>query len=82
MQVTDALIDKLATLSMLQFDEKEKEAIREDLQKMISFIDKLGELDTEGVEPLLHLTPRVNVLRPDETGVMLEREAAPGVSSP
>jgi len=76
MQVTDALIEKLAALSMLNFDDEEKEIIREDLQKMIGFIDQLKELDTTGVEPLLHLSPRINVLRADEEGKMLTREQA------
>ncbi len=60
MQVDDALIEKLAELSMLQFDETEKEEIKADLQKMIGFIDKLKELDTTGVEPLMHLSEEVN----------------------
>ena len=76
MQVTDELIDKLARLSMLSFDEKEKEEIKQDLQKMIGFVDKLKELDTTGVEPLLHLGEAVNVLREDLPGNMLTREAA------
>ena len=51
---------------MLQFDAAEKEAIRNDLQKMIRFVEKLNELDTTGVKPLLHMSDRVNVLREDE----------------
>jgi aspartyl-tRNA(Asn)/glutamyl-tRNA(Gln) amidotransferase subunit C len=76
MQVDDALIEKLAELSMLQFDEAEKEAIKMDLQKMIGFIDKLKELDTTGIEPLMHMSNEVNVLRDDEIGNMLSRDEA------
>lgn len=76
MQVDDALIEKLAHLSMLQFNEAEKEEIKSDLQKMIGFIDKLQELDTTGVAPLMHMSDEVNVLRNDETGNMLPREKA------
>ena len=65
MDVNDALVDKLAMLARLRFDDAEKPAIKADLQKMISFVDKLNELDTTGVEPLLHITPNVNVLRED-----------------
>lgn len=71
MQVTNALIDKLANLSMLQFDTAEKERLKSDLEKMIGFIDKLQELDTTGVEPLMHMSDAVNVLRPDVPGEML-----------
>src|SRR5829696_8882168 len=76
MLVDDALIEKLAQLSMLQFNETEKKEIRNDLQKMIGFIDKLQELDTTGVEPLMHMTGEVNVLRADVPGNMLKQEEA------
>jgi aspartyl-tRNA(Asn)/glutamyl-tRNA(Gln) amidotransferase subunit C len=65
MIVNDALIDKLAHLSRLEFEEDEKEVIKNDLEKMIGFIDKLNELDTTGVEPLLHMSDNVNVFRTD-----------------
>ena len=76
MQVDDALIDKLSRLAMLDFGAEEREEIKADLQKMIGFIDKLKELDTTGVEPLLHITPEVNILRNDVPGNMLTREQA------
>ena len=76
MQVDDALIEKLAELSMLRFDETEKEEIKADLQKMIGFIDKLQELDTTGVEPLMHMSEEVNILRDDVPGNMLNQEEA------
>lgn len=66
MKVNDALIEKLANLSRLEFDEAEKEEIKTDLEKMIGFIDKLNELDTSGVEPLLHMSENINVFRNDE----------------
>jgi aspartyl-tRNA(Asn)/glutamyl-tRNA(Gln) amidotransferase subunit C len=75
MQVDDALIEKLAELSMLRFTPEEKEEIKADLQKMIGFINKLQELDTTGVEPLMHMSDEVNVLREDVAGPMLREEA-------
>lgn len=65
MEVNDVLIDKLANLAKLKFDPQEKDAIKDDLEKMIGFIKKMDELDTTGVEPLLHMSPNVNVLRED-----------------
>jgi aspartyl-tRNA(Asn)/glutamyl-tRNA(Gln) amidotransferase subunit C len=76
MQVDDNLIDKLSRLSMLQFSEAEKEAIKGDLQKMIGFIEKLNELDTTGVAPLLHMSGGRDVLRADLPGNMLTQEEA------
>lgn len=76
MQVDDALIEKLSRLAMLDFDANEKEDIKTDLEKMIGFVDKLKELDTTGVEPLLHITGELNVLRGDVAGGMLTKEQA------
>ena len=66
MEVNDALIDKLAHLARLKFDEAEKEEIKSDLQRMIEFVEKLNELDLENVEPLLHMSGEINVLRDDK----------------
>ncbi|MCW3092449.1 MAG: gatC [Ferruginibacter sp.] len=66
MEVNDALIDKLANLARLQFDEAEKAGIKNDLQRMIQFVEKLNELDTSGVTPLLHMSDNINILREDE----------------
>ena len=76
MEVNDALVDKLANLARLSFDASEKEAIKNDLQKMIQFVEKLNELDTTGVEPLLHMSGNVNILRADEVKGSISREAA------
>jgi len=74
MEVNEALVDKLANLARLKFDESEKEAIKNDLQKMIQFVEKLNELDTTGVEPLLHMSGNVNVLRADLIKGSIPRE--------
>jgi aspartyl-tRNA(Asn)/glutamyl-tRNA(Gln) amidotransferase subunit C len=75
MEVNDTMFDKIAHLARLQFNDIEKTAIKNDLQKMIAFVEKLNELDTEGVEPLLHMTTNVNVLREDEVTGSISREA-------
>jgi len=66
MEVNDALIDNLSNLARLEFSPEEKAGIRQDLRRMIEFVEKLGELDTTGVEPLLHMSPEINVLREDQ----------------
>ncbi len=75
MEVNEALIDKLANLARLNFDAAAKEEIRNDLQKMIQFIEKLNEVDTTGVEPLLHMSSNVNILRSDEVKGSISRES-------
>jgi len=66
MEVNDAMVDKLAHLARLQFNDAEKQEIKNDLQRMIAFVEKLNELDVSNVEPLLHMSDDVNVLREDE----------------
>jgi len=73
MEVNDEMVDKLANLARLQFNDMEKQSIKTDLQKMIQFVEKLNELDTTGVEPLLHMSDSVNVLREDEVKGSIER---------
>lgn len=65
MEVNDAMVDKLAHLARLKFNEEEKQEIKTDLQRMISFVEKLNELDLDGIEPLLHMSDEMNVLRED-----------------
>jgi aspartyl-tRNA(Asn)/glutamyl-tRNA(Gln) amidotransferase subunit C len=76
MEVNDALIDKLAHLARLKFEAADREEIKNDLQKMIAFVEKLNELDTTGVEPLLHMTDELNVLREDEVRGSISRAEA------
>ena len=76
MEVTDAMIDNLSNLARLEFNAAEKQEIRKDLQRMIVFVEKLGELDTTGVEPLLHMSPEIDVLRDDTPGGSVPRDAA------
>jgi aspartyl-tRNA(Asn)/glutamyl-tRNA(Gln) amidotransferase subunit C len=76
MEVNDALVDKLAHLSRLKFSVAERQEIKNDLQKMIAFVEKLNELDTTGVEPLVHMTDEVNILREDEVKGSITRNEA------
>lgn len=76
MEVNDNLVNNLANLARLQFNEVEKEMIKKDLEQMIGFVDKLKELDTTGVEPLLHMSDVVNVLREDKIQGSSSREEA------
>lgn len=70
------MVDKLAHLSRLKFNDDEKAEIKKDLQNMIAFVEKLDELNLEGVKPLLHISEEVNVLREDEVKGSISREEA------
>ena len=76
MEVNDALVEKLSHLSRLQFNVLEKAEIKNDLQRMIVFVEKLNELNLDGVDPLLFMSEEVNVLREDEIKGSISREEA------
>ena len=76
MDVTDALVDKIAHLARLDFPESEKASMIKDLERMIRFVEKLSELDTTGVPPLLHMSDVVNNLREDEVRGSVSRQEA------
>jgi len=66
MKVDKDTVDKIAHLARLEFDEKATEAIVKDMNNMLAFVNKLGEVDTSNVEPLIYMSDEVNVLREDE----------------
>lgn len=76
MEVTDALIENLAHLARLEFNEQEKMALKNDLQRMIAFVEKLKEVDTTGTEPLLHMTDAINAYRDDEVKGSMQKQTA------
>jgi aspartyl-tRNA(Asn)/glutamyl-tRNA(Gln) amidotransferase subunit C len=76
MKITDELIDELAHLARLEFASEEKQSLKTDLEHMINFVEKLNEVNTDGVEPLLHMSARMNVLREDEVQGSASRDEA------
>jgi len=65
MKIDDALIDRLSNLARLEFNGNEKNEIRQDMERMLQFIDKLNEIDTTGVPPLIHVHDGVHPMRED-----------------
>jgi aspartyl-tRNA(Asn)/glutamyl-tRNA(Gln) amidotransferase subunit C len=59
-------VDEIAHLARLEFNDEAKGEIVNDMNRMLAFIDKLSELDTDSVEPLIYMTDEKNVLREDE----------------
>lgn len=66
MEVDKATVQKLAKLSKLSFTNDEENEMVKGLNEMIAFVDKLKELDTSSVEPLMFMTSSNTVLREDE----------------
>lgn len=76
MEVNNKLIQDIAKLSKLKFDDSAEEKMKVDLEKMIDFVDKLNEIDTEGVDPLIYMSEEVNVLREDKVTESTSQEDA------
>lgn len=74
MKITEDVVDHIAHLARLEFEGEKKVAIRQDLERIIDFMDKLQEVDTENVEPLVFMTDEVNRLREDEPIVSLNQD--------
>ncbi len=66
MKIDSTTVDKIAHLARLEFNEENKEAMMKDMNNMLGFIDKLNELPTDHVQPLIYMSDEVNVLREDE----------------
>lgn len=76
MQIDRALLDKIAHLARLEFDEKDAEKMIKDMSAIITWVEQLNEIDTEGVEPLTTMSHEINALREDEVkGQMLHENA-------
>jgi aspartyl-tRNA(Asn)/glutamyl-tRNA(Gln) amidotransferase subunit C len=65
MNITEAEIKKLAHLARLELNDQEAREMQGDMQKILSFVDKIQELNLEGIEPLEFLNAEGNVLRAD-----------------
>jgi aspartyl-tRNA(Asn)/glutamyl-tRNA(Gln) amidotransferase subunit C len=76
MKIDRALLDKIAHLSRLEFDEKDAEKMMQDMTAIVNWVEKLNEVNTEGVEPLTTMSHEINALREDIVGQHLPHEDA------
>ena len=76
MQIDNHLISRLQDLARLDLSSEDQEKLKGDLEAILAMFEKLGEIDTEHIEPLRHLTDAVHRLRPDEVREELSPEEA------
>ena len=76
MKIDDRMIEKISGLAYLEFRKEEKEKIRRDLEQILTFVEKLKELDTENVEPLVYISDKTRVLREDQVLMSISHEEA------
>lgn len=66
MDINNETINHLADLAKLEFSEEEKIDLKTNLGRILSYCEKLNEVNTDGVEPLIFMSDNVNILRNDE----------------
>ena len=66
MNIDHKTVDEIAHLARLEFENEAKDEMVRDMNRMLSFVEKLNELNTDNVEPLIYMTDERNVLREDE----------------
>lgn len=71
MQITPDLIKYLETLARITLNEDEEKKVGSELQDILTYIDMLNELDTDGVEVMSHCFPVTNVMREDEVSASM-----------
>lgn len=76
MEISEEIVDHIAHLARLEFEGEGKVAIQKDMQRIVEFMDKLQEVDTENVEPLIFMTDEVNNLRDDIPEVTVTQKEA------
>jgi aspartyl/glutamyl-tRNA(Asn/Gln) amidotransferase C subunit len=73
MQIDDKLLSYLEDLSCLTLSDNEKTRLTNDLQEILDYMARLGEIDTDGVVERSHPFDNVNVFRDDEARPSFDR---------
>lgn len=74
MQIDEQLISRLEHLARLELSPEERATIQKDLNNILTMVEKLNELDTKNVDPLVYINEEGNVWREDQVQHQLERE--------
>ena len=76
MKIDNDTVDKIAHLARLEFENEAKEEIKKDMNNMLNFIDKLEEINTDGISPLIHMTDEDNTFREDVSKIEITQKEA------
>jgi len=75
-RITRTEVERIAHLARLELEPGELDLFVQQFEDILAFVDRLGEIDLEGVEPFRNAAAEGNVLRADETGASLPRAEA------
>ncbi|MCU0440252.1 MAG: Asp-tRNA(Asn)/Glu-tRNA(Gln) amidotransferase subunit GatC [Raineya sp.] len=74
MNIDKQTLQNIAHLARLEFEEQSEIKMIGEMSKILSWMEKLNEIDTENVQPLIHISQEINVLREDEAKTSLDHE--------
>ncbi|WP_258105472.1 Asp-tRNA(Asn)/Glu-tRNA(Gln) amidotransferase subunit GatC [Marinoscillum sp. MHG1-6] len=74
MNIDSETLQKIAHLARLELDASHEGQMKKDLEEILEWVDKLNELDTDGIEPLTNMSFEVNSLREDKVTEPLSQE--------
>ena len=75
-KITREEVEYVAGLAQLSLDDAAMERLAGEMSEILAYMDKLNELDTSQVQPMMHVLEMTNVLRDDCVGTSLDREEA------
>ncbi|PKQ66722.1 Asp-tRNA(Asn)/Glu-tRNA(Gln) amidotransferase subunit GatC [Raineya orbicola] len=76
MKINQEILSSIAHLARLEIEPNREEAMMNELSKILTWMEKLNEIDTEQVEPLTHISAEINIFREDEPAPSLDHEKA------
>jgi len=76
MKIDQTLVSRLEHLARLELSDEEREGIRNDLNNILEMVEKMNELNTDNVEPLVYINEQSNVWREDEVKNQVDRTDA------
>ena len=74
MKINRPLLDKIAHLARLEFDERDAAKVMHDMTTIVEWVEKLNEVDTDGVEPLTSMSHELNAFREDQAKTTLTHD--------
>lgn len=74
MKISEEIVEHIAHLARLEFEGDKKQAIQQDMENIISFMNKLSEVPTDNVEPLIFMNDEYNKLREDIAVVSITQD--------
>lgn len=76
MKIDKATLKKIAHLARIEIDPAKEESYIKDLEEILTWVEKLNELDTDGVEPLTNMSFELNAFREDKKSNTISHERA------